>query len=259
MSTFLFDKVFFGPVQSRRLGVSLGINLLPLDKKYCNFNCIYCECGWNYKDKISPSEFPSRIMVHEALKNQLIAMNASGKSPDVITFAGNGEPTLHPEFPEIVDDAIELRKQFSPAARIAVLTNSTMVSKRRVADALKKIDQNILKLDSVNPGTFDVLNCPAQGIDLDTLMMNLIHFPGQKIIQTMFLRGELDGRTIDNTTAAEIDGLIDAYNKIKPEFVMIYTFERATAANGLHKIPLIELMEIAERIERAGIVVEVSG
>jgi wyosine [tRNA(Phe)-imidazoG37] synthetase (radical SAM superfamily) len=252
MGTFLFDKIVFGPVHSRRLGLSLGINLLPVTKKYCNFNCIYCECGWSNIHKITLADLPTRAQIRAALDSKLQSMQKEGRLPDVITYAGNGEPTMHPDFAEIIDDSIALRNQFSPEAQIAVLTNSTLIHKKHIAHALTKVDQCVLKLDSVIPETFNTLNCPAPGIDLDTILFNLIHFPGKKIIQTMFLRGSYEGVKIDNTTDEELNGLIEAYHKIKPGRVMIYTFERDTPSSGLVKVPAKELEEIGERIRKEG-------
>ncbi len=253
MSTFLFDKIVFGPVISRRLGVSLGINLLPPSKKYCNFNCIYCECGWSNIHQVKNIDLPSRKQTREALSLKLQEMKETDKTPEVITFAGNGEPTLHPEFTGIIEDSIELRNKYFPGTEIAVLTNSTLISRKDVAEALNKADQCILKLDTVIPETFKILNCSSPGIDPDTIVHNLIHFTGKKIIQTLFLRGNINGIIIDNTTNEEINGLIDAYSKIVPEKVMIYTFDRDTPYAGLQKIPEYELEDIAGRIESAGI------
>ena len=148
MSTFLFDKIIFGPVKSRRLGVSLGINLLPATGKICNFNCIYCECGWTQKSEIKGEKLPTRKEVYEALEKKLASMREKQQAPDVITYAGNGEPTLHPEFPGIIDDSIRLRNKYFPHAKIAVLSNSTAIKKPEIKKALLKVDSNILKLDS---------------------------------------------------------------------------------------------------------------
>ena len=258
MSTFLFDSIIFGPVHSRRLGNSLGVNLLPITKKYCNFNCLYCECGWSNLRKITIVDLPTRYSIREALEIKLADMKLEGKSPDVITFAGNGEPTLHPDFPEIIDDIIAIRNQYYPDIKIAVLTNSTTINKKGIASALTKVDQCILKLDSVIPETFNTLNCPVQGTDLNSVILNLIHFPGKKIIQTLFLRGSMGGVSVDNTTPVELNGLIEAYLKIVPESIMIYTFERDTPANGLLKVPAQELEVIQMKIERTGINVQLT-
>jgi wyosine [tRNA(Phe)-imidazoG37] synthetase (radical SAM superfamily) len=259
MSTFLFNEIVFGPVRSRRLGVSLGINLLPVDKKYCNFDCIYCECGWSGLSKVKSSDLPSREATFNALQERLKGMSLSGKIPDVITFAGNGEPTMHPEFEDIMKDTVMLRDHYCPSARIAVLCNSTLIHKSSVANGLSMADQSILKLDTVFSDTYNILNKPAHGIELKSIISNLAGMGGDIILQTMFIRGEYLGRKIDNTTPEEIDGLTGAYKKINPGLIMIYTFQRDTAAEGLEKISLKQLKEIGKKIEAEGLKVEISG
>jgi wyosine [tRNA(Phe)-imidazoG37] synthetase (radical SAM superfamily) len=258
MTTFLFDKIVFGPVKSRRLGISLGINLLPNDSKICNYNCIYCECGWTGKVKSRKAILPSRKEVKEALVARLEEMAVKAALPDMITFAGNGEPTMHPDFEGIIDDTIQLRKEFCPAAGIAVLSNATLIHKPTVSRALHKVDQNILKLDTVNEKSFMLINNAARGISLKKIMENLRKFQGRVIIQTLFLRGEYAGEKVDNTKEEELTGLIAAYKQIRPEKIMIYTFERDTAATGLQKITVSELQKIAKRLKNEGFIVEVS-
>jgi len=258
MSTFLFNEIIFGPVRSRRLGVSLGINLLPVNKKHCNFNCIYCECGWSHLHKVNAGDIPSRKQVHDALIVKLKEMKKAGIRPDVITYAGNGEPALHPDFPGIIDDSLLIRNTYCPDAEIAVLTNSSLIHKKKIAEALVKVDQNILKLDTTDPEVFRMLNCPSKGLDINTIINNLTSMPGKKIIQTMFITGTWKGKNVDNTSDKEINGLIDAYRRIHPVKVMIYTFERDTAAEGLKKVTAGRLNEIAEKIRKAGFKVEVS-
>jgi wyosine [tRNA(Phe)-imidazoG37] synthetase (radical SAM superfamily) len=260
MSTFLFDKIIFGPVKSRRLGVSLGINLLPATKKLCNFNCIYCECGWTIDTTKERSSFPKRDEIYKALEEKLSEMKAKNKSPDVITFAGNGEPTLHPDFPGIVDDCIELRNKYFPKARIAVLSNSTTITIPQIKEALMKVDQNILKLDSGFDLTVRVHNQPMINVKVAELIGNLKRFNGQLIIQTLFLRGSFNGRAIDNTTPEEIEAWIKAIEMIKPYEVMIYTISRDTPAGGqLEKVPLADLKRIAGMVNRLGIKTSISG
>ena len=259
MSTFLFNEIIFGPVHSRRLGVSLGINLLPVNKKYCNFNCIYCECGWSHLQKVVPGDIPSRVQVSDALRNKLNEMKNAGNKPDVITYAGNGEPAMHPDFAGIISDSIEIRDELCPDAEIAVLTNASLIHREEIAEALAKADQNILKLDTVNPEIFRMLNCPSPGINIGTIIENLARLKGRKIIQSMFVRGEWKGKVIDNSGDEEVNGLIRAYRKIQPDRIMVYTFARDTAAEGLKKVSLPELNRIAGRIREAGFWVEVSG
>src|ERR1035437_2413611 len=179
MSTFLFDKTIFGPVISRRLGISLGINLLPNDSKLCSFDCIYCECGWNPKKRDKKVILPTRTEVRTLLRGELLKMNTESIIPDVITFAGNGEPTLHPEFGGIIEDTIQIRNELCPKARIAVLSNSTMLHKASVVEALKKVDDNILKLDSGITSTIILLDQPVGKFDLNKVVDNIKQFHGQ--------------------------------------------------------------------------------
>ncbi len=260
MATFLFDKIIFGPVKSRRLGVSLGINLLPASRKICNFNCIYCECGWTHNSDPSGKDLPSRKEVYEALEKKLSSMKEKQQTPDVITYAGNGEPTLHPEFPGIIDDSIKLRNKYFPLARIAVLSNSTAISKPHIRKALLKVDQNILKLDSAFDLTVKIHNRPGVNVRVNELIRDLKGFNGHLIVQTLFLRGKFKGRTIDNTTKEEIDAWLQAIKKIKPAEVMIYTISRDTPEGGqLSKVPLAELKHIASLVNDLGIKTQVSG
>ncbi|HKJ43176.1 MAG TPA: radical SAM protein [Sunxiuqinia sp.] len=259
MATFLFDEVIFGPVKSRRLGVSLGVNLLPTDSKVCSFDCIYCECGWNPKKREKKAELPSRELVAERLKEKLLAMQQAGELPDVITFAGNGEPTLHPTFPKIIDDTIELRDQFAPNCRIAVLSNATMIHREPVFQALLKIEDNILKLDSAFEETIQLIDCPVGHFDLQMAIDQLRHFGNRAIIQTLFLRGSFKGQIVDNTTEKELNAWLEALRKVQPKQVMIYTIDRDTPAQGLEKVPLDELNQIAGRVREAGFDVQVSG
>jgi len=260
MSTFLFDEIIFGPVKSRRLGVSLGINLLPLNRKICNFDCIYCECGWNSEGAGEKGSLPDRKQVFAALEEKLAEMAKKNEAPDVITFAGNGEPTIHPDFPAIIDDTISLRNRYFPAARIAVLSNATTISNPGVRTALRKIDQNILKLDSAIGSTVSLHNQPGTAINTEELIKNLAAFNGNLIIQTLFLRGTYKGSVVDNTTAVEIDAWLGALKRIKPSEVMIYTISRDTPVGGdLRKVPGRELRRIAARVEALGFATQVSG
>ena len=242
MSTILFDKIVFGPIHSRRLGVSLGMNLLPTDGKLCSFNCIYCECGLNENHR-THSKLPTRTEVREALGQKLSSMKAEGIAPDVITFAGNGEPTIHPEFGGIIDDTVAIRDRFFPDAKIAVLSNSTMLHK----------EDNILKLDSVLDSRIrqiDVPNSPA--FNFESLLKQLCRFNGNLIIQTMFLKGELNGESVNNMTEEEIAGWISALKQIRPKQVMIYTIDRETPVKALKKATKEELDAIAERARKEG-------
>ena len=258
MSTILFDKIVFGPIHSRRLGVSLGMNLLPTDGKLCSFNCIYCECGLNENHR-THSKLPTRTEVREALEQKLSSMKAEGIAPDVITFAGNGEPTIHPEFGGIIDDTVAIRDRFFPDAKIAVLSNSTMLQKEEVFQALNKIEDNILKLDSVFLDTIKLINEPnQQEFSVDKLVDNLKRFNGNLIIQTLFLRGEHKGKRIDNTTDKEVNAWLETIKSINPKQVMIYSIDRETPEKNLEKLSKEELEKIALKIRQAGLNVSVS-
>ena len=259
MSTFLFDKIIFGPVRSRRLGVSLGVNLLPVDSKVCSFDCIYCECGWTPRKRENKAVLPTRAEVAGKLEAKLKQMSAEGEKPDVITFAGNGEPTLHPDFEGIIDDTIDLRNRLAPGARIAVLTNATMNHKPGVMRALLKVEDNIQKLDSGIPETIELIDCPMVRFNLERTVETLKQFNGQLIIQTLFLRGTYKGQTVDNATPAELEAWISLLHDIRPRQVMIYTIARDTPAQELQKLPLDELEAIASRLRSEGFEVQVSG
>jgi len=260
MSTFLFDQTIFGPINSRRLGISLGINLLPNDSKLCSFDCIYCECGWNPEKGTVKAILPTRIEVKRMLREKLSEMKNSGELPDVITFAGNGEPTMHPDFAGIIDDTLFIRNELCTGARIAVLSNSTMLHKPAVVAALKKIDDNILKLDSGFAETIRILDQPVGRFDLQSVINNIKQFDGQLILQTMFIRGQFEGHTIDNTTDNELKAWIEVLQQIRPRLVMIYTIARDTPANDLRKVSTEELETIAALvIKETGLEVQVNG
>ncbi|HDR51908.1 MAG TPA: radical SAM protein [Mariniphaga anaerophila] len=258
MATFLFDEIIFGPVQSRRLGVSLGVNLLPVNVKVCSFDCIYCECGFTPKKYKEKADLPTRQEVKQKLEEKLLQMAADSKKPDVITFAGNGEPTLHPEFAGIIDDTIELRNQLSPKARIAVLSNATMLHKPDVFNALLKVEDNIQKLDSAFEETVELLDCPRGNFNLQKVVEQLKSFNGKVTIQTLFVKGEFKGQTVDNSTEKEISAWLKLLQKIQPEQVMIYTIARDTPVDTLEKIPEVKLDAIAKLLEKAGFLVQVS-
>lgn len=260
MATFLFDQTIFGPVISRRLGVSLGINLLPNDSKLCSFDCIYCECGWNPDRKAQRVHLPKRREVQSLLRQKLTDMKRKSLVPDVITFAGNGEPTMHPDFAAIIQDTIILRNELSPKSKIAVLSNSTMLHKESVVDALKAVDDNILKLDSGILETILLLNKPVGKFNLEKLVSHLKKFEGTLILQTMFLKGSFNGISFNNTTDLEIESWIKLLKEISPRSVMIYSIARDTPAENLTGIKLSKLKEIGKRVEReTSIPVQVSG
>lgn len=255
----LFNSTVFGPIHSRRLGVSLGINLSPNDGKICSFDCLYCEAGYNSQGAGS-SGFPSPQSVHDQLLAKLQAMKDKGEKLDVITFSGNGEPTLHPQFPQILDDVRALRDKFYPDAKVSVLTNSTRIFSPEVADALKRADNNILKLDSAIEPTMRLIDQPnSPDFTVQKVVDALKQFQGSGIIQTMFLRGSHDNIPVDNTTPEEIDALIDAYKQINPREIMIYSLDRSTPEEKLIKVQKDELEKIGEKIQReTGIKVNVN-
>ena len=257
--TVLFHSTIFGPIHSRRLGVSLGINLSPDDGKVCSFDCIYCEAGYNAQGK-GTTGLPLREKVKRQLHDKLKAMNVAGDPLDVITFSGNGEPTLNPDFPGIIDDVIKLRDEFYPEAKVSVLTNSTRIFSPAVAEALKKIDNNILKLDSAIEQTMRLIDQPtSKDFTVERVVEGLKEFAGTGIIQTMMLRGEHGGMVVDNTTPEEVDALIAAYKEIKPREIMLYSLDRSTPEEKLIKVEKPELEEIGRRIEEeTGIKVQVN-
>ncbi len=255
----LFHEIVFGPIKSRRLGVSLGVNLLPVSGKICSFDCIYCECGYN-ADGHTKQALPSREAVAQALDAKLQELKATGITPDVITFSGNGEPTLHPEFEGIIDDTVELRNKYFPEAKISVLSNSTMIDKESVFRALNKVDNNILKLDSVFDDRVKLIDQPMQpSFSVAKLIENLKRFKGNLIIQTIFLKGTHNGRCVDNTNEEEVNAWIEVLKEINPKQVMIYTIDRVTPEKNLQKVSLEELNTIAEKLKKAGFSVSVSG
>jgi wyosine [tRNA(Phe)-imidazoG37] synthetase (radical SAM superfamily) len=257
MSSILFDKLVFGPVYSRRLGVSLGINLLPVGSKFCNFNCIYCECGWTKNGDSSKISLPKRSDLKKQLSDKLRKLRGTVNEPDAITFAGNGEPTIHPEFAGIIDDTIAVRDACSPHTKISVLSNASMIHKREVKEALKKVEMNILKLDTGIQATFDLLNQFQGKMTVTELAERLISFEGKLIIQTLFVRGHYKGHYIDNTTPVEIDAWLPLVKKINPEYVMIYPIDRGTPVKELEKVSESELNAIARQVEEQGIKTEV--
>ncbi len=257
--TVLFHSTIFGPIKSRRLGVSLGVNLSPSDGKICSFDCVYCEAGYNSQGA-GTTGLPPREKVAHDLRARLSAMKEAGDSLDVITFPGNGEPTLHPQFPEIIDDTLRLRDEYYPEAKVSVLTNSTRIFTPAVAEALKRVDNNILKLDSAVEKTMRLIDQPNDPhFTVERTVGALKQFEGTGIIQTMILRGEHNGESIDNTTDEEIEALIDAYREIKPREIMIYSLDRSTPEEKLVKVEKPELEAIGKRIADAtGLKVQVN-
>ncbi len=256
MATFLFNEIIFGPVKSRRLGVSLGVNLLPKDYKFCTYDCLYCECGWTL-DSNKKITLHTREEIKATLDQKLQEMLGANEAPDNITFAGNGEPTIHPAFAEIIDDTIELRDKYFPNALISVLSNATQIHKQSVISALNKVDQNILKLDSAIDSTYKLLNQPKTPISVAKLVERLKVFNGNLTIQTMFIKGEYKGEKFDNTTDYEVGKWLELLQEIKPKEVMIYPIARDTPLEGLKKISEEKLNEIGSKVRNLGIKINV--
>ncbi len=253
METHLFENVIFGPINSRRLGVSLGVNLLPLESKLCNFDCVYCECGWTDLKSFPKIHFFSREDIKIKLKEKLEELSKNKTDLNSITFAGNGEPTMHPLFEEIIDDTIELRNIYYPDCKISVLSNSLMLNNPKVVTALKKIDNRIMKLDAGSETTFQLINQPLNNRNLDWVVQQLKKFNGDLTIQTLFVKGDHNGAHIDNTTEEEINNWLEILKTLTPKEVMLYSIDRPTPEKNLEKIPKEKLMEIAKKVESIGI------
>lgn len=252
MPTLIYPSPIFGPIKSRRLGISLGINLLPADGKACTFDCIYCECGFN-ADHRPKKPIPTREEVRTALEAKLKEMNAEGTHPDVLTFAGNGEPTMHPHFSGIIDDTVLLRDTYCPQAKVSVLTNSTLITRPAVFEALKKVDNNILKLDTVDKDYIKRVDRPVGKYDLEALVQQMKAFNGRAVVQTMFMKGIVNGIDMDNTGDSYVKPWIETVKEIAPREVMIYTIDRETPQKGLQKATKEELDRIVAMLAEAGI------
>jgi len=257
MATVLYPSPIFGPVHSRRLGISLGINLMPADGKLCSFDCIYCECGFNGQP-VPKLPRPTREEVRTALEAKLREMAADGQRPDVLTFAGNGEPTLHPDFPAIIADTIALRDALCPQAKVSVLSNATVAGRPKVREALLRVDNNIQKLDTVSADFIGRVCRPATAYSVERTVEALCAFEGHVIIQTMFLRGIFEGKSVENVGENYVGPWLEAVRRIAPQSVMIYTIDRETPAHELLKATPAELDAIAERVRQMGIACSVA-
>lgn len=252
MPTIIFPSPIFGPIKSRRLGISLGVNLLPGDGKVCTFDCIYCECGFNATHR-TRTNLPTREEVSTALEEKLKQMQADGIQPDVITFAGNGEPTIHPQFATIIDDTIALRNKYCPEAKVSVLSNATQITKPKIFEALKKVDNNILKLDTVDTAYIKEVDRPTGSYDIDKIIEQMKAFKGQVVIQTMFLKGIVNGKNLDNTGDTYVKPWVETVKDIAPREVMIYTIDRDTPQQGLQKATREELDRIVAILNDNGL------
>lgn len=253
-----YTSPIFGPIHSRRLGISLGINLLPGDGKWCSFDCIYCECGLN-KDHKAKEPLPTMNEVITRLEQNLVELKKEGIIPDVLTFAGNGEPTLHPDFPNIVDGVINIRNKYCPNAKVSILSNSTQIHRAEIREALMKFDNNILKLDTVSSDYINLVDQPNASYSMQRVIDSMKLFNGHIIIQTMFMTGvDENGKSIDNTGDEFVIPYIKTVKEIKPSQVMIYTIDRETPVKGLKKASHEQLDSIADKIRKAGFETSVS-
>lgn len=252
MSTVLYHSPIFGPVHSRRLGISLGINLMPADGKICTFDCIYCECGFNKYFKPKTNR-PERQFVYDELEKTLRRIISEDQTPNVLTFAGNGEPTTHPQFKEIVRDTIELKNKYCPKSKVSVLSNATLIDRQNVFEALMMVDNNILKLDTVDIDYIKLTNRPSSTYSVERQIENMKKFNGHCIIQTMFMKGYVNGIEVNNIKHEYIQPWLEAIKYIKPQQVMIYTVDRETPDKTLYKASKEELDNIVRQIEQIGI------
>jgi len=249
--SILFHDIIYGPVKSRRFGYSLGLNLLPTQSKICSFNCVYCECGWN--PDVSNGFFVDKNDFFQALENTLTNLKQQSASLDVLTYAGNGEPTLHPDFLEIVKETTILRDNYFPKKDLVLLSNASTLSNKNIQEAITYIEKPVLKLDSAIEKTMRAINLPSSAFNFQKYLENLTMFPNKTIIQTMLLKGTHKNILIDNTTNLEIDALIEQYIIIQPKYVMLYSLDRIPPLSSLVKIDSDKMQAIADKISDAGI------
>lgn len=248
----LREDTVFGPIFSRRLGSSLGINLLPRNGKVCNFDCIYCECGWN-KDGLNDRTLPSARDVEDALEAKLLECKAAGTPIDSITFSGDGEPTLNPDFPEIIDITIRLRDKYYPSAKVSVLTNATRCGKPGVFEALRKVDNPILKLDAPTDEEVALVNRPAGEYHVADVVRSMARFQGNFVMQTIFLKGP--GWASENW----VGPWMDIVRELRPREVMVYTIDRETPMKGLGKYTPEEMEALVKPLIQEGFKVQIKG
>ena len=249
-----FDDIVFGPVSSRRLGSSLGVNILPPQGKLCNFDCIYCECGWN-ADGRQDTTLPSFESVKEVLESRISELKAEGTPVDSITFSGNGEPTIHPDFPSIVDVVLNLRDIFYPEAKVSVLSNATMIGREDVRKALKKVDNPILKIDAYDDRVIEMINKPVGHYRLDDIIKWLKEFEGNFILQTMFLRSS----EFDQSDPKHLREWMDIVRELKPREVMVYTIDRETPDKTLGKYTVDEMRSFVAPLLDEGFKIQIRG
>ncbi len=249
-----FDDIVFGPIYSRRLGSSLGVNLLPSKGKLCNFDCVYCECGWN-KDGMGDRKFPEFADVQAALEEKMAKVAEDGTGVDSITFSGNGEPTMHPDFPKVIDLTLRLRDRYFPNAKVSVLSNATLIGRQAVAEALMRVDNPILKIDASSDELIRKINKPAGSYRLDEVIANLKKFEGRFILQTMFLRSP----DFDTAAPEALARWMDIVRELKPREVMVYTIDRETPDQALGKYTVDEMTEMVRPLIEEGYSIQIRG
>ena len=257
MSTVIYPSPIFGPVQSRRLGVSLGINLLPSDGKVCSFDCIYCECGYNANHR-AHTNLPTAEEVRQALEKRLEEMKEQGPTPDVLTFAGNGEPTLHPDFAQIAGEVAALRDKYFPQAKMSLLSNATRIHRKEVREALLHFDNILMKLDTVSETYIRKVDRPCGHYSVEEQVKWLTEMHGRITIQTMFMKGTHENEDVNNCKEEFIVPWLETLGRIRPKMVMIYTIDRETPSPMLEKASHKELDDIGERVRQLGIPCSVS-
>ena len=248
------EELVFGPIHSRRLGSSLGINLLPRNGKICNFDCIYCECGWN-KDGRDDHRLPTAAELHDALEAKLMECAADGTQIDSITFSGDGEPTLNPEFAEIIDITIALRDKYYPTAKVSVLTNATRIGRDAVFNALRKVDNPILKLDAPSDALVARINQPTGDYSVRQVVEDMKRFEGDFVLQTIFLKSP----DLDSSSPEVLDGWMDIVREVRPREIMVYTIDRETPAKNLQKFTPARMRELVQPLIDEGFVIQING
>ncbi len=249
-----FNEIVFGPIVSRRLGSSLGVNLLPTKGKLCNFDCVYCECGWN-RDGMTDRVFPRLAEIEAALEEKMSGLAAEGTPVDSITFSGNGEPTIHPDFPKVIDATLKCRDRYFPDAKVSVLSNATMIGREDVSEALMKVDNPILKIDASSDELIMKINKPVGRYSLDGIVEAMMEFDGNFILQTMFLRSP----EFDTAAPEALEKWMDIVRKVRPREIMVYTIDRETPDKSLGKYTVEEMTAFVQPLIDEGFRIQVRG
>jgi wyosine [tRNA(Phe)-imidazoG37] synthetase (radical SAM superfamily) len=247
----LQKNIVYGPVNSRRLGRSLGINILPAGKKICTFNCLYCQYGWTDYDmvkNVQKEDFPGTEMIISSVEEALAGL---GEPPAYLTFSGNGEATIHPDFPEIVDGLIKLRNRTAPGSKTAILSNSTLADNENVRKALAKLDARIMKLDAGSQAVFASYNDPMDDIILDSITDALM------LLKDVTIQSLFTGGLLGNYSQSTVDDWIAKIKKIKPVSVQIYTLDRGTPSLSISRLDTADLNKIKLLLDKENIKSEV--